>query len=291
MTEKEKLLRLKRLVALGLESPSLLKGLAPFAAATAVEPCSQKDDNIDGRPTKLAKSNNVSQSSTQVANLTGKDETADSFLSHSTAKVEDQSPEISNISIKDCLGRLYDANVPISIIIPQAIPSPWVWMHAPSSTEEKDEPNLEALQSDWMELQTTLPRPKLKGLADLFVKNNCTYGKWMIFVPSIRIDQVWSALHEKMCQSKLGPCTTIKIATQRQGNRPTLFCVYVPDFTDQGGVEECLWGIRSICQDDKCIYFKADGMTYCDVYANNKWKLKVSFYSHQRDNKEIRKLF
>lgn len=202
-----------------------------------------------------------------------------------------------------------DSNSAPSIIAQSARgqTSAWMWMRKSCTPfGDVNEPQkIAAAKHEWgqrvAEIEATTNKrgnpnkPTLSLAASIFEKHELLVGKWMLQVSTAKLDDVWFSLMDLMMRNKLGGCCTIKVSPVPQKRHPQaitathLICVYVPDFTDKASVDECLAGIRRDCgwdgveRGERRLYFKADGMTYLDIYSNNKWRLPVSFYSHDAE--------
>ena len=155
----------------------------------------------------------------------------------------------------------------------------WFWMRREAEDEGSPEAHqIHALQSDWEHLLDTKEKPTLSDVAALCAKRKVLVGKWLLHVPLKHLDRVWLGLREML---ENGLACTAKVAPTAQ-HGVHLICVYVSDFTSKSQVDACLAGIREHWN-PKRLYFKADGMTHLQIYSDNPWKMKVSFYSHDKE--------
>ncbi|KAK2759812.1 hypothetical protein FQN54_002546 [Arachnomyces sp. PD_36] len=112
-----------------------------------------------------------------------------------------------------------------------------------------------------------------------------TEGKWMLFVPEPRVDEVWEAVLGATTKGNLG--IQAKVAVKDESSRPQrprLIAVYTRDFADREDIRKVLvklvgMGLTGSGYSKGQIYYKCDAFTYLDVFSKNKWGLPASMYS------------
>ena len=105
-------------------------------------------------------------------------------------------------------------------------------------------------------------------------------GKWLIFVPLERIDQVWSKIKSATESGRLGEMS--KVATAKDNanaiNSSTkVICVYTYDWTDEEDVMRIRQELRQLGITRK-IPYKADEDTESGKYANQGTKRISKYY-------------
>lgn len=123
--------------------------------------------------------------------------------------------------------------------------------------------------------------PKLReDLCEVAKNANCFTGKWMFFLSTSYVDNVWKTIAEAVLANKLGP--TAKVATGEGNEGTRLICVYTRDFTDEKDVRrvlDMLVELDLVSNDGRGIYYKCDAYTYWDIGSGNEYGLKASMYS------------
>ena len=105
-------------------------------------------------------------------------------------------------------------------------------------------------------------------------------GKWLIFVPFERIDQVWSKIRLATEAGRLGEMS--KVATAKDNSNATnssakVICVYTYDWTDEEDVMRIRQELRQLGITRK-IPYKADEDTESGKYANQGTKRISKYY-------------
>ena len=105
-------------------------------------------------------------------------------------------------------------------------------------------------------------------------------GKWLIFVPIERIDQVWSTIKLATEAGKLGKMS--KVATTKANPNATnssikVICVYTYDWTDEEDVMRIRQELRQLGITRK-IPYKADEDTESGKYVNRGTKRIAKHY-------------
>ncbi len=116
-----------------------------------------------------------------------------------------------------------------------------------------------------------------QGTYPLHSKNG---GKWLIFVPTGRIDNVWSKIKLATEAGRLGKIS--KVATAKDNPNATnsstkVICVYTHDWTDEEDVMRIRQELRHLGITRK-IPYKADEDTDSGKYANQGTKNISKYY-------------
>ena len=105
-------------------------------------------------------------------------------------------------------------------------------------------------------------------------------GKWLIFVPIERVDNVWSKIELATKAGRLGEQS--KVATAKDNSNATsssakVICVYTYDWTDEEDVMRIRQELRQLGITRK-IPYKADEDTDSGKYATNQGTKRISKY-------------
>jgi hypothetical protein len=174
----------------------------------------------------------------------------------------------------------------------------WLWMQSSSASASSCDSRYqeEALAADWnrhvaqcsssSSSSKKNKKPTLHDVAALSKKHSVLHGKWIMHTYPGQIDRIWKFLKTMMETKTI--CTTAKMGVNAasQGSSGTaaalhLFCIYVHDFTDKATVDAVVQELRQVCK-RKWLHFKSDSMTALNIYSDNPYKMKVSFYRHQK---------
>ena len=97
------------------------------------------------------------------------------------------------------------------------------------------------------------------------------YGKWMIFVPTKIVDDVWLKVKTELeggILSIVSPAAKVSTPNPDQPKSHVII-VYTSDHRDVDTVRRCLIALRSIGIKGR-LYYKADQQTRAGVYAGGK---------------------
>ena len=105
-------------------------------------------------------------------------------------------------------------------------------------------------------------------------------GKWLLFIPLARIDEVWGIIDFETRSGKLG--IAAKVATAKSNSLATsrhtrLICVYTYDCTDLEDVRKVRHRLRELGFTKK-IPYKTDSATASGKYSQNGDKKVSLFY-------------
>lgn len=114
------------------------------------------------------------------------------------------------------------------------------------------------------------------ALLKIAVTKHNTVGKWLLFVPPHKADDVWKNIATATACGKLG-CSA-KIAPVGMDNAPVVCCVYVKDFSEKSEVQRVL---HALTRDMKLFIkagFKPDVYTELGINQGNPWRLEPTIY-------------
>jgi hypothetical protein len=132
------------------------------------------------------------------------------------------------------------------------------------------EPNtsfdMQALQAEWNNLKKH--KPTTKDMERLARTYNILCGKWMIFVPTNRVDAIWSLIARGVVDGKLR--RTAKVGTSRKGRvQSHVICMYTTNWLDTEEREEVAKQIQKLLShtEVKKMSYKPDLYTYLGIYG------------------------
>ena len=94
-------------------------------------------------------------------------------------------------------------------------------------------------------------------------------GKWLIFVDSAHVDEIWGRIKQATEEGKLGPAAKVSTAKPNPNARNPenrVICVYTYDWTDKEDVKRIRQELRDLGITRK-IPYKADRETLSGKYA------------------------
>ena len=114
----------------------------------------------------------------------------------------------------------------------------------------------------------------------IYPQHSSNGGKWLIFVPIERIDQVWSRIKSATEAGKLGEMSkvaTVKDNPNAANSSVKVICVYMYNWTDEADVMRIRQELRQLGITRK-IPYKADKETESGKYANQGTKRISKYY-------------
>ncbi len=129
-----------------------------------------------------------------------------------------------------------------------------------------------------------MPNKNQKGLVEVAKMFKIIVGKWMVHVPSEKVDEVWGLIATAIFNEDFGSAVlTAKVSPKNDENgvedpNMHVICVYTSDFTNMQEVvkaENVLrsLGIRIVLK------YKPDLYTYLGIYRGNPYNICPSVYS------------
>ncbi|KAF9046344.1 translation initiation factor eIF 4e-like domain-containing protein [Panaeolus papilionaceus] len=97
-------------------------------------------------------------------------------------------------------------------------------------------------------------------------------GKWVIFVPVSKVDELWAKVVNLVCVDGRAQCANVR-TTPRRGFKQNVICVWVENYTDERSVVELRRELLRIGV-RKEILFKTDAYSYLDIYKDNPWGMR-----------------
>lgn len=172
----------------------------------------------------------------------------------------------------------------------------WISVDRSPKQQERSASDLDALIESFKALVESGEEVTASVIDELAVKHQVLVGKWIIYVDSEQVDELWAKIVRLVClERKQG---SAKVSTRtRSGERPDgcgdgqgegedggsgnkqghLICVFTNDFTDEKEVMTLREDLRRVGVDWK-IGFKADVYTELGIYENNPWNIHPNRY-------------
>jgi Domain of unknown function (DUF1917) len=153
--------------------------------------------------------------------------------------------------------------------------SSWIYVFNPRSTESEDEsPDLNALPYAWhaicLEGRSTLA--EVDNLAEHF---NVLTGKWLVYVSSDKVDNLWGRIVQSTLAGTLG--ISAKVSTRNEEESRHVICVYNADYRSMADVNRVRDGLRRLGVTNR-IGYKPDIYTHCRIYHKNRWGIPPCRY-------------
>ena len=137
---------------------------------------------------------------------------------------------------------------------------------------------------DAMEYWNHMPNKNQKGLVDVARIFKIKVGKWMVHVPSEKVDEVWGLIATAIFNEDFGSAVlTAKVSPKNEENSVEdpimhVICVYTSDFTDMQEVVKAENVLRNLgIRID--LKYKPDLYTYLGIYRGNPYNILPRVYS------------
>ncbi|KAJ3539911.1 hypothetical protein NMY22_g4519 [Coprinellus aureogranulatus] len=168
------------------------------------------------------------------------------------------------------------------------------WISVDRSPKEQARADIEGLTESFKALVESGQDITPSVIDNLALKHNVLVGKWLIYVDSEQVDDLWAKIVRLVCLERKKGSAKVSSRT-RSGRRPDgcgdeegegggsrdrqghLICVFTNDFRDEKEVMALRDGLRRAGVNWK-IGFKADVYTELGIYENNPWNLHPNRY-------------
>ncbi len=110
-------------------------------------------------------------------------------------------------------------------------------------------------------------------LAGLARQHGVLHGKWLVFARSDVVDAIWMSVARLVAD---GLVLTAKVGPRDANTGQHVVCVYVPDFGDERDVMRVRDLLRTRCNLQRKLSFKADIYTHLGIYAPQAKQLGIS---------------
>jgi Domain of unknown function (DUF1917) len=155
---------------------------------------------------------------------------------------------------------------------------PWICVHNPQLAESEDpQADLDTLSSAWKKIcaegRSTLG--EVDNLAEHF---HVLTGKWLVFLSSDEVDNLWERIVNSTLAGTLGISASVSTRDEREDLPSThVICVYNADYTSVAEVNRVRDELRRLGVTERIAY-KPDIYTHCRIYPYNGWGIRASRY-------------
>ncbi|KAK3496581.1 hypothetical protein B0T13DRAFT_472063 [Neurospora crassa] len=108
-------------------------------------------------------------------------------------------------------------------------------------------------------------------------------GKWLLYIPPDRVEEVWRKIATATVKNELGSEAGLRRGgmTSRPQLEGGLVKVYSRDFRDKAEAARLLEKLEKLgaLDPNKEYYYKSDALSHLNLYAHNQWGLKTSLVS------------
>ena len=156
---------------------------------------------------------------------------------------------------------------------------PWIYAQNPRSRaveSEVDSRVLESLSSAWDNI-CAYGHPTSAEVDKLAERFNVFTGKWLVFLSSDKVDNLWEQIVKSTLAGTLGISAKVSTRDEREDHPSThVICVYNADYrsTEVTRVRDELRRLGVT----ESIPYKPEIFTHCGIYSNNSWGIRASRY-------------
>ena len=152
---------------------------------------------------------------------------------------------------------------------------PWICVDNHRSVySENESPDLINLNFRWNKICAE-GRASLLAVDKLAERFNILPGKWLVFVSSNGVDNLWERIVKSTIAGTLG--MSAKVSTRKEEGSSHVICVYNSDYRAMAEVNRVRDELRRLGVDGHITY-KPDIYTYCNIYKDNRWGIRASRY-------------
>ncbi|GFH54350.1 hypothetical protein CTEN210_10826 [Chaetoceros tenuissimus] len=164
----------------------------------------------------------------------------------------------------------------------------WIWIHSPNYHDNSfadarpdRQHKIKAFRDEFQKHTSQNDQVTNEWIMKLAVKYDVKYGKWLIHVKPQFAGWKWWAIRNAVLDGKLGPTAKISTRASENYNNLHVICIYCPDFTDKKEllrIRQTLHDLE-ITKDFESLSYKADAMTYLQIYSSNRFGLQTTWFS------------
>ena len=160
----------------------------------------------------------------------------------------------------------------------------WIYVHnyrslseSKHEDEEKDKsPGLPTIPSAWSAI-CAKGQPSLAEIDNLARLYKVFVGKWLVFVTSDKVDNLWEKIVRSTLAGTLGISAKVSTRDKKNSSSRHVICVYTSDYRSMTDVNRVREGLRQLGVKGR-IGYKPDIYTYCNIYMDNPWGILPSRY-------------
>ncbi|KAI8894315.1 translation initiation factor eIF 4e-like domain-containing protein [Globomyces pollinis-pini] len=149
------------------------------------------------------------------------------------------------------------------------------WISVSGTVNDLPTPNLDLISKNYINCNTS-KKNILKQIDELALASNLLTGKWLIFVPTMRIDSIWSGIATDVHEGSLG--VSCKVSPNEGTGNSHVICVYTTNYQDLNDVMNARNVLRTKHGIESVLTYKPDIYTTLGIYKGNSLGLEPSLY-------------
>ena len=107
---------------------------------------------------------------------------------------------------------------------------------------------------------------------------NILSGKWLVFVSSDKVDNLWGRIVKSILAGTIGNSAKVSTRDEKDPAYRHVICVYNADYRSMAEVNRVRDGLRRLGVKER-IGYKPDIYTHCRIYQGNSWGIPPSRYN------------
>ena len=155
----------------------------------------------------------------------------------------------------------------------------WICVRNPRSANSDDKSPLDrvALSSAWDKIcaEGLCTLSEVDKLAEQF---NVLSGKWLVFVSSDKVDNIWGRIVKSTLAGTIGTSAKVSPRDEEEPSSKHVICVYNGDYRSMEEVNRVRDALRRLGVKERIAY-KPDIYTHCRIYQGNSWGITPSRYN------------
>ncbi|EDR08219.1 uncharacterized protein LACBIDRAFT_297648 [Laccaria bicolor S238N-H82] len=154
----------------------------------------------------------------------------------------------------------------------------WICVDNDRAVKMEDEESLDrdGLSTAWDKICAEGP-VTLSQIDKLAEEFNVLWGKWLVFVPTDRVDALWGRIVKATLAGTMGCSAKVSPCDEGNPRYRHVICVYNSDYRSKAEVDKLRDGLRRLGVKER-IGYKPDIYTYCRIYMGNSWGIPPSRY-------------
>jgi hypothetical protein len=150
---------------------------------------------------------------------------------------------------------------------------PWICVHNPQSAESEDS-DLDTLSSAWDKICAE-GKPTLAEVDNLAENFNVLTGKWLVFVSSDEVDNLWERIAKSTLAGTLGDSAKVSPRGEEDFEFKHVICVNNADYRSMDEVNRVRDELRRLGVTSR-IPYKPDIYMHCRIFSDNIWGIRAS---------------
>jgi hypothetical protein len=153
----------------------------------------------------------------------------------------------------------------------------WICVHNRRSAKSEDKsphPDLDALSFAWDKICAE-GLPTISDVDKLAKEFNLLSGKWLVFVSSDKVDNIWGRIVKSTLAGTIGNSAKVSPRKEKDPASNHVICVYNDDYSSMAEVNRVRDGLRQLGVEAR-IGYKPDIYTFCGIYFGNSWRIPAA---------------